>query len=102
MALHVLSEQRYAEYRTAVAPILARYGGKVVHDFRVAETLLSEADVEVNRLSTIRFPDETAREAFFRDPDYQIAREEHFEKAVKGSASIAAYALRSGAVPDLR
>jgi uncharacterized protein (DUF1330 family) len=94
IALDVQNEGRYAKYRTAVTPILARYGGKVVHEFSVAETVLSEADVQVNHLLTIQFPDESARKAFFGDPDYQTAKETHFHEAVKSSATLAMYALR--------
>jgi uncharacterized protein (DUF1330 family) len=91
IAIHVRSDDEFRAYRDAIAPILDRYGGRLVHDFRVSEVFVSEADLPVNRISMLRFPDEQARRAFFEDSEYLSAKERYLEAAIAGSEVLAAY-----------
>lgn len=91
VGLDVTDDVRYAEYRAAMKPILTEYGGGFGYDFRVAEVLKTESVVAINRVFTIRFPDRAAKEAFFADPAYVVAKEHHFEASVGGTQIIAEY-----------
>ena len=91
VGLLVVDHEKYAEYRAAIAPLLAASGGRFRYDFEVARTLKTEADHDVNRLFVMRFPDRTSTERFFADPVYREIRARLFDKAVKGSTIIAEY-----------
>ena len=91
VGLDVVDEVLYQEYRDRMSPILATYGGGFGYDFRIAETLRSRTDAKINRLFTIYFPDEAAKDAFFADPEYQVIRAETYAKAVRASTILAGY-----------
>ena len=91
LAMDIADADEYSKYRRAIAPVLDRYGGRVMHEFRVSEVVQSDSDVPVNRVATIRFPNRRAREAFFADPQYLAARQLHFEAAVRSSDRLAEY-----------
>ena len=91
VGLHVTDDEAYAEYRKAMMPILERYGGGFRYDFKVSETLKAEADQEINRVFTIYFEDESARDRFFSDPDYAVAKQTFFAKSVRATVIIAEY-----------
>lgn len=93
MAMHVIDEQRYTRYRAAMTPLLHELGGSFRYDFRVAETLRSEAAHPITRVFVISFPDQASSDAFFGDARYLTIRDQHFE------GSVAAY-TRIGAVHD--
>ncbi len=91
VGLEVLDEERYAEYRAAMKPILHRMGGRFTCDFRVSGVLTEDVtgaageeaiDPRINRVFVLSFPDEQTKEAFFGDAGYVEAREEWFEGAV--------------------
>jgi len=86
VGLEVLDEERYAEYRAAMKPILHRMGGRFTCDFRVGgvltEDVTGEVDARINRVFVLSFPDEGVKEAFFGDAGYARVREEWFEGAV--------------------
>jgi uncharacterized protein (DUF1330 family) len=48
VGLNVLDDHMYQEYRNAMKPILAAYGGRFSYDFKVSEVLLSETSREIN------------------------------------------------------
>ncbi|NNF27293.1 MAG: DUF1330 domain-containing protein [Gemmatimonadetes bacterium] len=91
VALHVTDEEGYARYRSAMTPILEGYGGSFRYDFRVGETLKSDGSHPVNRVFLLSFPDEDIMRRFFRDPQYQAARSEHFDPSVGAATVISAY-----------
>jgi len=91
VGLNVVDETGYARYRQGIAPILDKYGGGFRYDFRIAETLRSDAEAPINRLFTIYFKDQAALDGFFTDADYQKIRGEHFEPAVTAMTVLAAY-----------
>ena len=80
-ALLVANEDQYAQYRAEIAPLLEKAGGAFRYDFRIAATLKSEVDHEINRLFILRFPDRAAKERFFADPQYRAIRARLFEPA---------------------
>jgi len=93
VGLDVSDDDAYADYRSAMKPILDSFGGGFGYDFRVAEVLRSESDVDINRVFTIRFPDAAAMGAFFRDEAYLAAKRRFFEPSVRGTEIIAQYVV---------
>lgn len=85
VGLHVIDEAIYNAYRAAMRPILQRYRGGFRYDFKVAETLLSETDTEINRVFIISFPSERSERAFFADPECGAVRAEYFVKSVQAT-----------------
>ncbi len=93
VGLDVSDDEAYADYRAGMGPILRSFGGGFGYDFKIAQVLKSESEIEINRLFTIRFPDRSAMDAFFSDPDYL---ERFFEPSVNGTVIIARYRVESG------
>lgn len=91
VGLEVSDEAAYGRYREKMGPLLAAHGGEFGYDFRIAEVLKSPADHPVNRLFTIRFPDQAARDRFFADEQYQAVKRAHFDGAVSGRTLIGAW-----------
>ena len=91
VALLVADQEKYAQYRTEIAPLLEAANGRFRYDFDVARTLKSETGPEINRLFVIQFPDRQRKEQFFADPQYIEIRARLFEKAVANTAIIAEY-----------
>ena len=91
VGLNVVDEEAYESYRKAIGPILALHSGGFGYDFKVAETLESEANVAINRVFTIYFPTEDLREAFFANSDYIGIKERFFDRGVADTTIIATY-----------
>jgi uncharacterized protein (DUF1330 family) len=92
VGLFVADQEKYAQYRAEIAPLLEAAGGRFRHDFEVARTLKSEASHDINRLFVIQFPDRSSKERFFALSEYVEIRARLFEKAVEGMTVIAEYA----------
>ena len=91
VGLNVADDRQYQAYRDAIGPILTGYGGGFGYDFRVSEVLRSETEAPINRVFTIRFPDEASSERFFADPDYVRTKADYFTGAVADTTIIARY-----------
>ena len=91
VGLQVNDDARYARYREAMAPILARFGGGFRYDFRVAEVLRQETESPINRVFTIHFADRACSDAFFSDPAYLAIRDEFFASSVGATTILASY-----------
>ena len=91
VGLFVIDQEKYAQYRAEMTPLLEAAGGSFRYDFEVARTLKSESGHDVNRLFVIRFPDEAGKDRFFADPRYLEIRIRLFDKAVQSRTNIAAY-----------
>jgi uncharacterized protein (DUF1330 family) len=91
VALHVVDDGRYQAYREEMTPLLSRCGGGFGYDLRVSEVLKSESDTPINRVFTIRFPDEDAKEAFFSHPAYLEIKDRLFEPSVAATTVVATY-----------
>jgi uncharacterized protein (DUF1330 family) len=89
VGLLVVDDQKYAQYRAEIAPLLEAAGGRFRYDFEVSRTLKGEAEHAINRLFIMQFPDRTSKERFFTDPRYLEIRARLFEKAVAGATIIA-------------
>ena len=89
--IEVTDQDEYVRYREAMMPILVRYGGSFGYDFVIGEVKRTEAPHPINRVFTIRFPDEAGSTAFFADAIYRQVRARHFEQAVKGVTSLGAF-----------
>ena len=91
VGLDVADEDAYAAYRAEMSPILGRYGGGFRLDFTVARTLKSDVPHGISRVFIIHFPDAKRRDGFFADPEYRLAKERHFARAVLHTAVLAEY-----------
>jgi uncharacterized protein (DUF1330 family) len=87
--LQVDDQQRYAEYRARMTPLLHAHGGAFGVDFEIARVLASPVDGPLNRVFTIVFPSREAKDTFFADPSYLAVRSEYFEPAVSRVALLA-------------
>lgn len=93
LVLNVTDDESYQQYRDAMRPILEAHGGGFRYDFRISETLKSQADHPINRVFAIYFSDKEARSQFFANEAYQSVRRQYFEPAVDGSTVIASHEL---------
>src|SRR5438132_12314212 len=64
--LEVTDDAGYTQYRSAMAPILARHGGAFGCDFVVAR-VLKGPNTRINRVFTLTFPSSANRDRFFAD-----------------------------------
>jgi uncharacterized protein (DUF1330 family) len=87
----VVDQEKYAQYRTEIAPLLEAAGARFRYDFEVSQTLKSEAGLEVNRLFVIQFPNRAGKDHFFADPQYGEIRARLFDEAVEKMAIFAEY-----------
>ena len=91
VGVNVTDEEKYQKYRDGMMPILNRYGGEFVYDFKIAEVLKSPGNEKVNRVFTIQFPSEEKKNTFFQDTGYMQVRKEFFETSVDTTVMIASY-----------
>jgi uncharacterized protein (DUF1330 family) len=87
--LFVADHDRYAQYRTEIAPLLEATGGAFRYDLEVAKALKSEVGHDINRVFILRFPDRGAKECFFTHPQYLEIRARLFDAAVPRMTIIA-------------
>ena len=57
VGLLVVDPEKYAQYRSEIAPLLEAAGARFRYDFEVARSLKSEAGHDINRLLVIQFLD---------------------------------------------
>ena len=93
VALNVLSEKGYTDYRNAMTPILETFGGEFSYDFKVSETLKSKKGLQLNRVFVISFKDEKSHEEFFKDEDYLKVKEQFFVSSVGDVDIISSFQL---------
>lgn len=91
VALNVIDDQRYEDYRQAMKPILHYCGGKFGYDFEVSKLLISETTTPINRVLTSSFPNVEAHDKFFSDPEYIKVKTKYFEILVANTTFIANY-----------
>ncbi|WP_330961023.1 DUF1330 domain-containing protein [Photobacterium sp. 53610] len=91
VGLDVTDDEVYSNYRHAMKPILSAYGGSFGYDFQVSEVLLSQVTEPINRVFTIRFPNESRKNEFFTDQDYVKVKEQFFSKSVRYTTIIARF-----------
>ncbi len=78
----ITNTEVYAQYRTAMGPILASYGGRFRVDLEVTKVLKPETAPPFNRVFAIEFPNREAELNFFADPQYLKVRARLFESSV--------------------
>jgi len=88
----IVDQDKYAEYRAGIAPLLEAVKGRFRYDFEVARTVKSEARHEINRLFVMEFPGHASKERFFSDPRYVEIQTRLLVESVKGTTVIAVYA----------
>ena len=91
VGLWVSDQEKYAQYRAEMGPLLEAAGGGFRYDFEVSKTLKSEAGGEINRVFVLRFPDRAGKERFFSDPRYLEIRGRLFDGSVGRRVTIAEY-----------
>ena len=91
IGLQVTDDALYQQYRDAMSPILARYGGYFRYDFRIADVLKNEGGSPINRVFALDFPDKAKKEAFFADAEYLAVRDKFFKLSVGAVTTIAEY-----------
>lgn len=91
VGLEVTDDVMYHTYRQNMTPILHQFGGDFGHDFRVSEVLKPKENKVINRVFTIRFPNEEAMNFFFSDDEYLGVKAKFFEQAVGYMKIIASY-----------
>ena len=92
VGLLVADQEKYAQYRREMRPLLDAAGGAFRYDFEIARVLHAEVkSAEVNRVFVLRFPSRLAKESFFADPRYLEIRRRLFDPSVKARVSIAEY-----------
>ena len=64
----VADQDKYAQYRAEIAPLLNAIGGAFRYDFEINKTLKSEAGHDINRVFILRFPNRGRRNASSRTP----------------------------------
>lgn len=89
VGLFVADQEKYAQYRAEMTPLLHAAGGSFRFDFEVARTLKNDAPHDINRVFVIQFPDRETRDRFFADPRYLDIRGRLFEVSVNGITRIA-------------
>jgi uncharacterized protein (DUF1330 family) len=94
VGLNVTDDEAYSTYREGMTPILEIHGGSFGYDFKVAEVLRSESEVPINRVFTIRFPDEPTMSTFFSNAEYLEVKATHFNRSVGDTVIIATYEPR--------
>ena len=87
VGLFVNDQEKYAQYRVEIAPLLNAEGGRFRYDFEVARTLKSEADHDINRVFVIQFPDVPARSVSSRTPGTWRSMPESSTKRCRGRRS---------------
>lgn len=90
-AVAVTDAGLYAQYRSAMMPLLEAAGGTFRFDCEVSRVLRGDVPDGINRVFVIRFPDRGAKEAFFADEEYRAVRARLFDGAVKAFEVIAEY-----------
>ena len=91
VGLLVVDQERYAQYRKEMRPLLEEAGGAFRYDFDVARVLRGEGGAEINRAFVLRFPDQSSKERFFADARYVEIKRRLFDPAVKARVAIAEY-----------
>ena len=93
VALSVVDQETYTNYRTAIRPLLDEVDADFRFDFSIAKVLRSERGEHVNRAFVIRFPDRSANDRFFADPRYAEIKQRLFEPSVASTVVIAEYEI---------
>ncbi|NRB66959.1 MAG: DUF1330 domain-containing protein [Vibrio sp.] len=91
VGLEVSNNDVYSEYRAVMKPILRSFGGSFGFDFMVSDVLLSEVDEPINRVFTIRLPNQEAAQNFFADSEYLQVKAQYFDASVSHTTIIASY-----------
>jgi hypothetical protein len=91
VGLHVINNIKYDKYRTAMKPILSIYEGDFGYDFKVSDVLVSEEDMNINRVFTLNFSCKSKMENFFSNSMYLAIKEKYFFESVASTAIISSY-----------
>lgn len=91
VALNVLDDFKYDQYRAAMKPILSEFEGHFGYDFKVSDVLISAGNTDINRVFTINFSSKNKMESFFGDRQYLAAKEKYFVDSVGSTTIISSY-----------
>jgi uncharacterized protein (DUF1330 family) len=85
VGLNVTDDELYRQYRDAMGPLLASYGGGFRYDFTIATVLRSASEHPINRVFAIYFGSKSAMDHFFDDPGYLTIKARFFAQSVAGT-----------------
>ncbi len=93
VGLHVTDDEKYAEYRRLMAPLLEQRSGGFRCDFIVSSVLRPEAAKDINRLFVIFFGSRVQKEELFSDENYLAIKEQYFKPSVAEITILSEYDL---------
>ena len=91
VALNIIDNEKYDNYRNKMTPILKSYGGGFSYDFKIEKTLKAKTPAPINRVFTIFFENEENMDSFFSNKKYLAIKEEYFKESVTHITRIATY-----------
>ena len=93
VGLHVTDNEKYAEYRRLMMPLLEQRGGGFRCDFIVSSVLSPEATRDINRVFVIFFGSREQKEGLFSDAEYLAIKEQYFKPSVAEITILSEYDL---------
>ncbi len=91
IGLRVLDHRKFAQYCTALEPVLASHGGEFCYNFNVPEMLASKSCKNINQMFTLNFSSKEKMECFFADRNYLKIRGRHILKTIGSEQIIFGY-----------
>ena len=91
VGLQVSNEEKYADYRAAMKPLLDKVNGGFRYDFKVSDVLKNDEGRPINRVFAIYFESKSKKDQFFSDPAYLKVKETFFESSVEATTLISEY-----------
>lgn len=88
----VTDREQYAKYVAATPAVVAQFGGRFIA--RGGRTATLEGAAETRRVVLIEFPSFERAEAFYRSPEYQLA------KQLRAGAAAATLVVVDGCAPS--
>lgn len=83
VGLNVTDNEKYAEYRRLMTPLLEQHDGGFRYDFIVSDVLICEENKPINRVFAIFFGSRGQMEGFFSNTDYLAIKEQYFAPSVE-------------------
>lgn len=91
VGLNVIDDDLYQQYRDEMTPILKNYGGGFRYDFLIEKVLKTDSENKINRIFTIYFESEKAKDEFFQNDKYLQVKAKYFTPSVSDTTIIANY-----------
>ena len=93
VALSVVDQDVYAQYRNEIRSLLDEVGADFRFDFAVSQVLRGDGAEHANRAFVLRFPDRAAHDYFFGDTRYGAIKRRLVDPSVASVVVIAEYEI---------